>query len=92
MKIALWQLGSIEHKITPTKEYINRVRDMIKNLDENKEELQHLVCGPDLSVTLIDTDDNIVLENAEEQIKKLEELFGNELINVLKEKKEGKDE
>lgn len=57
MKIALWNLGSLEHNIVPTQKAIDRLRELVKNLDENKEELQHLIVGPEVSVKIVDTED-----------------------------------
>jgi len=37
MKIALWRLGSLEHRIVPTKESIEKVKELINVLKEKKE-------------------------------------------------------
>lgn len=54
MKIALWTLGSLEHKIVPTKENIDALRKEIDKL--NNGEQAHIVWGPELSVQTIEVD------------------------------------
>jgi len=55
MKLVLWKLGNLEHKIIPSSESIDKLKKEINSLDEN-EEVQHVVWGPDLSVEVFDLD------------------------------------
>lgn len=55
MKICLWRLGSLEHKIYPTTAAVERFKRVLANALE--EENSHLVWGPDVDVKVIDVND-----------------------------------
>ena len=50
MKIRLWKLGSLEHRIFPTLDVMNRLRDFIK------EGATDIIWGPDIECQVIDVD------------------------------------
>ena len=75
--IRVWQLGSLDHKIYPTKEALERLEKTIKDIHEKG--LTDIIWGPELKVTLIP-------ENNEE-MKSVEVVFPqgklSELINTI---------
>ena len=63
-RIVIWKLGSLEHKILPTRAAVDKLRNILaKNIDSNED--MHLVWGPELSVEVIEIgeDDLGVLSN-----------------------------
>jgi hypothetical protein len=54
MKFRLWRLGSLEHKIYPTREHIEKFKEALKHSLETGEDL---VWGPEISYDLIEVDD-----------------------------------
>jgi hypothetical protein len=58
MKIRLWRLGSLEHKILPTRASIQRFRDMLKECTEKDGEYD-LVWGPEITVELVEIEDDV---------------------------------
>lgn len=58
MKIRLWKLGSLEHKILPTQEAIQKFRDALKEYTEKDGEYD-LVCGPAITVELVEIEDDV---------------------------------
>lgn len=64
MKIRLWKLGSLEHKLMPTKETVERLANILFNTSEVKD----IIWGPDISVQEIEVsgDDLNVIVSAKE--------------------------
>ena len=56
MKIIFYKLGTLENAILPTKEAIDTLKKEIKKGREDGE--MHLVWGPELSISMIDTGPN----------------------------------
>lgn len=54
-KIILWNMGSLEHKIAPTKNAIELLVSMLKDNPE------HIVWGPDLTATVVEGDVNVIV-------------------------------
>lgn len=61
MKIVLWKLGDLEHKIIPSSESIEKLKDIVESHDYNKD--LHVVWGPDLKVEVFDLDKNNFLNS-----------------------------
>lgn len=60
MKIRLWTLGNLEHKVLPTPQAIRRFKRMLKNelrKLHDTEPVLDIVWGPELSVQTIDIGD-----------------------------------
>ncbi len=55
MKIRLWKLGNLEHKITPSKESIEKFQELLKDITEDG--VKDIVWGPDIQCEIISTDD-----------------------------------
>lgn len=47
-KILLWTLG--DKNMTPTKEAVEKLRNILGQADSNPQETSHIVWGPDLTV------------------------------------------
>jgi len=58
MKIRLWKLGSLEHKILPTQKRIQEFRDVLKEWTEKDGEYD-LVWGPEITVELVEIEDDV---------------------------------
>ena len=58
MKIRLWKLGSLEHRWVPTKEGIDKVRNILKEGIKKGGELD-IVWGPELNVELVEIEDDV---------------------------------
>jgi hypothetical protein len=57
MKIIVWKLGSLEHKIFPTEAAILKLKDMLLKLrDDKTSDIKDLIYGPDLTVEEVDMD------------------------------------
>lgn len=56
-KIRLWTLGSLEHRIVPTKYAIENLEKKIKEVVGEEEGVVNFVWGPDLEVKMIDLSD-----------------------------------
>jgi hypothetical protein len=56
MKIRLWKLGSLEHKIFPTKEAIMVLENMLANIDGEDE--SDIIWDSAINVELLIIDDN----------------------------------
>lgn len=57
MKVAVWILGSLEHKTTPTQETINKFKEELRKVHNGEQ--KDIVWGPDLtSVQVIDITPN----------------------------------
>jgi len=56
MKIRLWKLGSLEHKIIPTQSAIQKLEAMLEDIEGENE--ADIIWGPDVSVELIIINDN----------------------------------
>lgn len=71
-KIRLWKLGSLEHKIYPTREAINKLRDILNK----NEDLTDLVWGPEISVEMYEVSDKVenYLVNEEGKLVKIEQV------------------
>lgn len=71
-KIRLWRLGSLEHKIIPTKEAVEKLRNIL--IQAQDEELTDLVWGPELSVEMYEISDKVenYLVNGEGKLVKIE--------------------
>jgi hypothetical protein len=50
--IRLWTLGSLEHKIYPTKETVDTLSELIEGLNSGSG-CKDIIWGPDLTVTCI---------------------------------------
>lgn len=62
MKIALWKLGSLEHKLVPKKETIEALQELLNSATVNPNTgMIDIIWGPDIEVTVIDVEDNVVL-------------------------------
>lgn len=73
MKIRLWTLGNLEHKIVPTKESIQKLRDILAQ--NNDGEYQDLVWGPELSVTVLEESPyKSIFDEIEKEIQRLNSL------------------
>lgn len=57
MKIRLWKLGSLDPLIVPSRENIERFKEVLK--DAKEEGVVDLVWGPDVDCQIIDVDDTI---------------------------------
>lgn len=67
MKIALWKLGSLEHKILPSKQSIQKFKSVLAENAENPiNDIVHIVWGDDISLTYVDAETNVVVENSGE--------------------------
>lgn len=70
--IRLWRLGSLEHNLFPTRESINKLRDLINaGLNEDGDFID-LVWGPDINVELVEITDeveNYVVDNEGKLVK-----------------------
>lgn len=55
MKIILWRLGSLEHKIFPTAQAVKNLENILLNIDTS-EEIFNIVWGPDIDVKVIDVE------------------------------------
>ncbi len=58
MKIRLWKLGSLEHKVLPTQECVQKFRDVLKECTEKDGEYD-LVWNPAITVELVEIEDDI---------------------------------
>ncbi len=58
MKIRLWKLGSLEHRITPTQQGLNKLRNILKESTAKSGEID-IVWGPELNVELIEIEDDV---------------------------------
>jgi hypothetical protein len=50
-EIRVWKLGSLEHKLIPTREGIEEFRRMLKEEMKNNDGID-VVCGPDVQLTV----------------------------------------
>lgn len=57
-KIRIWKLGSLEHKILPTKEAVEKLAGIVLGWD--RETTLDLVWGPDLELVQLDVDSNTI--------------------------------
>jgi len=64
-KLVLWTLGSLEHKLVPSEKAIKLLAEMIE--DPNTE---HIVWGPDLKVTVVEGDLDVIVEELGDGKKK----------------------
>jgi len=80
MKIRLWKLGSLEHKILPTQKRIQEFRDVLKEWTEKDGEYD-LVWGPEITVELVEIEDDVknYIVNEEGKLELVEP--DKELIN-----------
>lgn len=58
MKIRLWKLGSLEHRIMPTQQGLNKLRNILKESTAKSGEID-IVWGPELNVELIEIEDDV---------------------------------
>ena len=62
--IRLWKVGSLEYNILPNKAMIEKVTKLVKNINESQNQVEDIVWGPDLSLSVYhvsgDADDYIV--------------------------------
>ncbi len=58
MKIRLWKLGSLEHRIMPTQQGLNKLRNVLKESTAKSGEID-IVWGPELNVELIEIEDDV---------------------------------
>ena len=58
MKIRLWKLGSLEHNLVPTKEGIDKLRNILKEGIKNGGELE-IVWGPEIHCELVEIEDDV---------------------------------
>jgi hypothetical protein len=62
--IRLWKIGSMEHNILPNKAMIEKVTKLVKNINESTDQIEDIVWGPELSLSIYhvngDADDYIV--------------------------------
>lgn len=56
-KIRLWKLGSLEHKLLPSQEAVNKLREIIKQIDWNDN--ADIIWGPDIEVVELSNDKSI---------------------------------
>lgn len=73
-KFRVWKLGSLEHKIYPSKEAADKLEKILKDA-LGEEGVKDIIWGPDLSVHEIGGDDTI-----EEYVVTHVEEVGNEVI------------
>ncbi len=57
-KIRLWQLGSLEYQIAPTKKAASKLRELLESRIDGED--LDLIWGPDLKVTEFDNGTDIV--------------------------------
>lgn len=74
MKIRLWKLGSLEHKIIPTKESINEFRKLLK--DNLTDEVVDIVWGPEVECEVIDTENSSCTKLKAGRIQGFSPIFG----------------
>ncbi len=53
-QLTIWQLGSLEHRVLPTAQAIDRLRQKIEELDLPG---KHLIWGPELKVITMSFDE-----------------------------------
>ena len=80
MKIRLWKLGSLEHKVLPTQKAIQKFRDALKECTEKDGEYD-LVWGSAITVELVEIEDDVknYIVNEEGKLELVEP--DKELIN-----------
>ena len=67
-KIRLWQLGSLEYQIAPTKKAASKLRELLESRIDGED--LDLIWGPDLKVTTIEGDEDYI-KNIEENSAEL---------------------
>jgi hypothetical protein len=73
-KIRLWKLGSLEHKIAPSKKAAEQLRCVLDNI--KKDETTDIIWGPDISV--IEISDVCSIENY--VVTKIDHIGSNEIL------------
>lgn len=58
-KIRLWKLGSLEHRIVPNQDAVNKLQTILKSAHSSNDELMDIIWGPDLEVQEIGINDTI---------------------------------
>lgn len=60
-KIVLWKLGSLEHRIMPSRQAIEKLADMLRSGLQQKEieDTMHVIWGPDLTIEVVDVPDGV---------------------------------
>jgi hypothetical protein len=67
-KIILWTLGSLEHKIVPSKAAVQKLKDLLSSAREEGG-MVDLIWGPDLDFKVVDNspdDEHMIVETMEE--------------------------
>jgi hypothetical protein len=62
-KIRLWKLGSLEHKIVPTQEAIQTLREILQECEDSQKEVVDIIWGPAIEVQEIGGDEKSNIEN-----------------------------
>lgn len=69
--IRLWKLGSLEHKIAPTKEAIEMLKGILEECEDSQRERCDIIWGPAIHVQEIggvgDPIENYVVEEIKEE-------------------------
>jgi len=60
-KIRLWKMGSVEHKITPTKEAVVKLTQILAKAKESGEDILELIWDDAIDVKTVEGDDDVIL-------------------------------
>jgi len=70
-KIRLWKLGSLEHRIFPTKAVADRLSNILANISDD-EEITDIIWDPAIEVEVVDGDDDVIIASTDAAIALLE--------------------
>lgn len=65
----LWTLGNLEHRIFPSEDAMNQLENML-----NEDGISDIIWGPDLTVTHIPDDENVIVLTEKKAVDLLTDL------------------
>lgn len=82
-KVRLWTLGSLEHRIAPTREGAEKLAHILSQIDSKSDDVTDIIWGPDLSVKVVEGEsDEVVLMEEELAVEFLKSRGYNVLTPV----------
>ena len=85
MKIILWRLGSLEHKVYPNVVAVENFKHVLsKTLENDDDGERHIVWGPDIDVKVVDVK-NLSFDKESFDIRALLTKNGVNIIESVKE-------